>query len=164
VFEETKRLGPCVVILEDVDLYVGSQQNGTGGGALADLLAVMDGTEAYDDVLTPASTNDPKALEAAATRSARFDTILTLDYPDQYAVSQILARLPGSGRRAGQLRRRHRPGRGPAVRGAGHRRADLREIVRCTVLSDRADVSTENMLSVISEGRWKAEPLTGQYL
>lgn len=36
VFEETKELGPTVVVLEDVGLYIGNRNNGTGGSALAD--------------------------------------------------------------------------------------------------------------------------------
>lgn len=48
--------------------------------ALSALLAVLDGASSYDEVLTVATTNDPKALDSAATRSARFDSIIEIGY------------------------------------------------------------------------------------
>ncbi|WP_432513941.1 ATP-binding protein [Kineococcus sp. SYSU DK001] len=159
VYRETTDLGPSVVVLEDVDLYLGDRKAGARGTALADFLAVLDGTEEYRDVLTIASTNDPAALDAAATRSARFDAVVHLGPPDREACEAILRRLLG---RFGDSAvdcaavAAHLP---PAVTGA-----DLREVVRRTVLGRGADLTTEAVLQVVREGRWQPAPLTGNYL
>ncbi|WP_299038634.1 ATP-binding protein [uncultured Pseudokineococcus sp.] len=165
VYRETADLGPCVVVLEDVDLYLGDRRAGARGTALADFLAVLDGTEVYTDVLTLASTNDPAALDAAVTRSARFDSVITLEPPDRAACARILDRYLG----------RLAPGATPAAATvdtaavacslpAGVTGADLREVVRRAVLDHGRELTTERLLRVVADGRWQAEPLTGSYL
>ncbi|MEZ0163768.1 ATP-binding protein [Kineococcus sp. LSe6-4] len=159
VYRETTDLGPCVVVLEDVDLYLGDRKAGARGTALADFLAVLDGTEEYRDVLTLASTNDPSALDAAATRSARFDAVVHLTAPDREACEAILQRLLGpfaGGAVDCAAVAAHLP---PGVTGA-----DLREIVRRTVLGHGDELSTDAVLQVVREGRWQPAPLTGNYL
>ena len=159
VYRETVDLGPSVVILEDIDLYLGDRKAGARGTALADLLAVLDGTEPYTDVLTIASTNNPAALDAAATRSARFDSVLHLQPPDRAACARILARyLQNLGEVAVDC---------DAVAQrlpAGVTGADLREVVRRAVLSHGRDLTTARLLTVVAEGRWQPAPLTGNYL
>jgi transitional endoplasmic reticulum ATPase len=160
VFEETKELGPTVVVLEDIDLYIGDRNNGTGGAALADFLAVMDGTERYDDVLTIASTNDPAALDKAATRASRFDAIIHLDYPDVRGRAAILRGLIAKLDCAETVDvEQVATSIGGDVSGA-----DLREIVRRAVLVHGGDLSTERLRDVVGQGRWKPEPLVGNYL
>lgn len=160
VFEECRELGPTVVILEDIDLYVGDRRNGTGGMSLADFLAVLDGSERYEDVLTIASTNDPEALDKAATRASRFDAIIHLDYPDVAARVEILHGLLASLDCVEELDLQAVAASiGGAVSGA-----DLREIVRRAVLAFGADLTTARLQEVIAGGRWKPEPLVGAYL
>ncbi|WP_338079753.1 ATP-binding protein [Antrihabitans stalactiti] len=160
VFEETKELGPTVVVLEDVDLYIGNRNNGTGGSALADFLAVMDGSERYEDVLTIASTNDPAALDKAATRASRFDSIIRLDYPDVRGRVAILRGLLAKLACAESVD-------ADAVAssiGGDVSGADLQEIVRRAVLVHGVDLTTDRLRAVIAQGRWKPEPLVGNYL
>lgn len=158
VYRETERFGPTLVILEDVDLYLGNRQHGDRGSALADFLAVMDGAEEYDDVLTIASTNDPGALDAAATRSARFDAIITLGYPDQAARARILQRyLDG-------LDTAIDSDAISAMLPDNVSGADLREIVRRALLAYGDRIDTAGIRKVIAEGRWQPEPLQGSYL
>ena len=158
VYRETADLGPCVVVLEDVDLYLGDRKAGARGTALADFLAVLDGTEPYEDVLTIASTNDPAALDAAATRAARFDAVVHLEAPGPGARAQILARYLGD--LAGAVD-------ATAVAAAlpeGVTGADLREVVRRSVLEDGREVTTASVLGVVAAGRWRPAPLAGSYL
>lgn len=158
VYRETADLGPCVVVLEDVDLYLGDRKAGARGTALADFLAVLDGTEPYTDVLTIASTNDPAALDAAATRSARFDAVVHLEAPDRAARAQILARY---------LRELSAAVDTVAVADAlpaGVTGADLREVVRRAVLESGRDLTTAGLLAVVENGRWRPAPLAGSYL
>lgn len=159
VYRETRNLSPCVIVLEDIDLYVGNRSHGDRGSTLAEFLSVLDGSEAFEDVLTLASTNDPKALDSAATRSARFDSVIHLDYLSRGAVEQVLKRLLAPleldeidcGAATAEL--------GDEVTGA-----DLREIVRRAVLEHGHDLTTERLRRVIANGRWNVAELTGQYL
>lgn len=160
VYRETAELGPTVVILEDVDLYIGNRDRGNGGTTLADFLAVMDGTEQYDDVLTLASTNDPAALDKAAVRSARFDAVIHLDYPDRTACARILGRylaaLPAADEIDLPAVARDLP---EEVSGA-----DVREIIRLSVLQHGTELTTASLRRTIQDGRWKPAPLVGNYL
>ncbi len=158
VYRETADLGSCVVVLEDVDLYLGDRKAGARGTALADFLAVLDGTEPYTDVLTIASTNDPASLDAAATRSARFDAVLHLEAPDRAARAQILGRY---------LRELSADVDTVVVADAlpdGVTGADLREVVRRAVLESGRELSTQSLLAVVENGRWRPAPLAGSYL
>lgn len=158
VYRETADLGPSVVVLEDVDLYLGDRRAGARGTALADLLAVLDGTEPYTDVLTIASTNDPQALDAAVTRSARFDSVVHLEPPDRASCARILQRyLRGADEQVGTAEV-------AAALPAGVTGADLREVVRRAVLAHGRDLTTARLLQVLAEGRWQPAPLTGTYL
>lgn len=158
VYRETADLGPSVVILEDVDLYLGDRKTGARGPALADFLAVLDGTEPHTDVLTIASTNDPAALDAAATRSARFDTVIHLEAPDRGACAAILDRYLGVLTDGVDT---------AAVAEAlpqGVTGADLREVVRRAVLEHGRDLTTDRLRAVVAGGRWRPAALTGSYL
>lgn len=158
VYRETADLGPCVVVLEDVDLYLGDRKAGARGTALADFLAVLDGTEPYDDVLTIASTNDPAALDAAATRAARFDAVIHLEPPALGARGQILARYLGA------LADGVDTAAVAAALPDGVTGADLREVVRRSVLESGREVTTASLLDVVAAGRWRPAPLAGSYL
>ncbi len=135
-------------------------QGGRAGDGAGRLPRRLDGTEEYRDVLTLASTNDPSALDAAATRSARFDAVVHLAAPDREACEAILRRLFGAFGEDGAVDcavvAAHLP---PGVTGA-----DLREIVRRTVLGHGEDLGTEAVLQVVRDGRWQPAPLTGNYL
>jgi transitional endoplasmic reticulum ATPase len=158
VYRETAHLDRCVVILEDVDLYLGDRKAGARGTALADLLAVLDGTEPYTDVLTIASSNDPAALDAAATRSARFDAVVHLAPPDQPTCARILDRY------LAELTDGVDTMAVAAALPNGVTGADLREVVRRAVLTHGRDLTTEHLRQVVADGRWQPTPLTGTYL
>lgn len=159
VYDLTTELGPTLVVLDDLDLYIGARNFGGGGGPLAGLLAVLDGAEAYDHVLTIATTNDATSLDSAATRSARFDSILQLPYPDSDMVIAILERYLSAVPDAAV------DTVGVAARlPADVSGADIREIVRRTVLAAGTTCTTRDMLATVEGGRWKAAPLAGNYL
>lgn len=160
IYDETRHLGRSVVVLEDLDLIVGSRRSGGRDESLAEFLSVLDGTRDYDDVLTIASTNDPKALDSAATRSARFDTIIELDFPDRISIANILRRLLRQIPDAESIDCTVVASSfGAAVSGA-----DVRETVRRAVLEHGTALTTSILKQVIAEGRWRATELTGQYL
>ena len=84
-------------------------------------------------ILTMASTNDVATLDVAAVRSARFDSIIEVGQPDTDAAAEILARyldgIPG----AENVNVTAVAARFPSNMSG----ADIREVVRRTVLSGR---------------------------
>ncbi|NDL58967.1 AAA family ATPase [Phytoactinopolyspora mesophila] len=157
LYDELDHLGPAVVVLEDIDLVVGNRQQHARTRTLADFLAAVDGAKRRRDVLTVATTNNPRGIDPAAQRSARFDTILTLPAPDEAGRAAILGRYLDSigldldvGRVARAV---------PDVTGA-----DLREIVRRAVLEHGDSFTADDLHAVAASGRWKTRGNTGQYL
>ncbi len=161
IYRETVELGPTVIVLEDIDLYLADRRDSNRrGSALADFLAVMDGTENYDHVLTVATTNDPEVLDKAAVRSARFDTVIDIAFPDRSALSAILQSYLIRAERLDSVDVDAVVAALPAkVSGA-----DVREIVRRTLLTCGAEFSTRDMLAAIESGRWRPANLVGDYL
>ena len=160
VYKEARSLGPTVIIIEDIDLIVTSRHNGYGpAGVLSEFLAAMD-AHPMAPLLTLASTNDTKSLDAAAIRSARFDSIIELGHPGREAASRILATylrdVPGGGAVDVDYVATHF---GPDVSGA-----DIREVVRRTVLSCGGTVTTTELATTVKAGRFKAQLPDGNYL
>ncbi|NLU82725.1 ATP-binding protein [Rhodococcus sp. HNM0569] len=158
VYAEAAELGPTVVLLDDIDLYVGSRTRGTSGSSLAALLDVLDGAVEHDDILTIATTNDPSALDSAATRSARFDTIVELGYPTRAASAQILASILSPVAPSVDFVAALAIVDGPL---SG---ADVRAIAQRAVIDHGTDLDEAKIRSVVEQGRWKTSELTGQYL
>jgi hypothetical protein len=156
VYDELAYLAPALVFMEDVDLAVGRRGQGDDSG-LQDFLAALDGAMSrHHDVLTIATTNDIKALDAAATRAARFDRIIQVPLPDAAARTAILRRYLG---RLAEHVDVATVGR--AAEGASG--ADLRELVRRGVLSHGEEVETAALLALVNGGEWAPDG-TGQYL
>jgi hypothetical protein len=156
VYAELTRLAPALVILEDIDLVVGSR-SGRQDIALHDFLTALDGAMSrHSDVVTVATTNDVRALDDATVRAARFDRTIELPLPDVPLRAAILRRY------LGRLAPRVDVAAVAAVTG-GASGADLRELVRRAVLADGADLSTAAMLHLVRTGAWSATS-TGQYL
>lgn len=161
IYAQAQVFGRVVVILDDVDLYVHRRGGGNDTG-LAAFLSALDGVAQQHDVLTIATTNDPKALDRAATRSARFDSIITLDEPSLEAVAHILraalSRVPGVPAGAVDV---------PLVAAAfppGSSGADISEAVRRALLVAGVEISTRTLLDVVGEGSYAPELPVGTYL
>jgi cell division protease FtsH len=92
LYRQLKHLAPALVVMEDVDLVVGDRANGSGP-ALLDFLVALDGAMSdHVGVVTIATTNDPRAIDPAAKRSARFDALVEVPAPDAAGRAAILAR------------------------------------------------------------------------
>ncbi|WP_235659211.1 ATP-binding protein [Mycobacteroides abscessus] len=160
VFKECVRLGPSLVIIEDVDLIVGRRDSyGQRSLALSEFLAALD---SYADapLLIMATTNDVTTLDAAAVRAARFDSIVEVPYPPIAVARQIFSVLledvPGSADVDIQAVAASLPSRTSG--------ADIREIVRRAVLQTHP-ISTATLQSQISSGRYRPTmPQHGNYL
>lgn len=158
VYKEARTLGPTLIVLEDLDLIVGDRRKSGDARALSEFLAVMD-TDPSAPILTLASTNDISALDAAAIRTARFDSIIEIGYPTRDAAAQILSTylrgVPG--------------GESVAVHNVAARfsadtsGADIREIVRRTVLAS-GSVTQAGLIATVQSGRFKPQLPQGHYL
>lgn len=160
VYKEARSMGPTVVIIEDIDLIVTNRHAGYGpAGVLSEFLAAMD-AHPMAPLLTLASTNDTATLDAAAIRSARFDSIIELGYPGRDAAARILQTylrgVPGGADVDTAHVAMHF---GPDVSGA-----DIREVVRRTVLSCGGVVGTSELVTTVQGGRFKAQLPEGNYL
>ena len=88
LYEEIRGLGPCLVVLEEIDSV--ASKGSRGDTSFAEFLDALDGTRSSDDVLTVATTNDPEALDPAVKRPGRFDTIIEVPPPDRAGRTEIL--------------------------------------------------------------------------
>ena len=160
VYKEARSFGPTLIVIEDIDLIVDSRRNRHGApSVLSEFLAAMD-AHPMAPLLTLASTNDVSTLDAAAIRSARFDSIIEIGYPSRDAAARILSRylrgVPGADDVdvdlvAAQF----------AVDMSG---ADIREVVRRTVLSSAGTVGTTDLIATVKSGRFKPQLPDGNYL
>ncbi|WP_298243117.1 ATP-binding protein [uncultured Bradyrhizobium sp.] len=95
IYHLAQTLAPAVVILEDLDLMTKSRQNPYAGtnkdDVTGELLQVLSGGSAYDDIITIATTNHPEAIdEALAKRAGRFDAHIRMGYPSDDDKRRIL--------------------------------------------------------------------------
>jgi hypothetical protein len=158
LYKELVHLAPALVVMEDVDLVVGDRNAGAGR-ALLDFLVALDGAMSdHSGVVTVATTNDPRSIDPAAKRSARFDVLIEVPPPDQPGRSAILTRY---------LRDLPNEVDIPRVAAAtnGMSGADLRELVSDAVLhtaGEHGPVDTELLVKLAVQRRQRPAP--GLYL
>ena len=151
-------LSPCIVFIEDIDLIAHNRMESgySRGPALLSLLAVLDGVEECQQIVTVATTNHLEILDkAVGQRPSRFDRVIRLTRPSleqrKELVSSLCQRIP----------------LGESVQAYIARRAEhctpaqLQEIVYSLVIehpdelssarSPYLDFSTEDIDGVISE-------------
>ena len=92
LYEAADAFGPTLIVLDDIDLVLGHRDSNGDNAALADFLATLDGVIEREDILTIATTNDPKSLDPAAQRSSRFDMVVSVPMPDEHSRACILRR------------------------------------------------------------------------
>lgn len=95
VYHLAQLLAPSVVILEDLDLMAKNRQDSfsfaTKDGVMGELLQVLSGGSAYDDIVTIATTNYPEAIDdALAKRAGRFDAHVRMGYPSDADKLRVL--------------------------------------------------------------------------
>lgn len=84
LFEAARSLAPCIVFIEDMDLFGGERTMlGRDSSVLNEFLAQLDGTQANSGVVVMASTNDISSMdEALVNRPGRFSVKVEIPYPD----------------------------------------------------------------------------------
>lgn len=157
MFDLARRVAPSVVFIEDIDLVAGNRMG--GAGSLHDFLVAIDGMMSSSaGVLTVASTNSPEALDEAARRPARFDTVIHLGLPAANVRRQILERYLAS---CGSLSDERLEA--AVAESAGLSGAHLREAVRRAVIFGQG-VLDEDTLLVTLRGMKQEPSGAGMYM
>ena len=96
LFKKARRRAPCIVFIDEFD-GIGTIRNYSGSALETEntrivtaLLNELDGFEPSSGVLVIAATNSIKALDPALIRPGRFDSKLTVPYPDEAARCELV--------------------------------------------------------------------------
>ncbi len=150
LFDLAADLSPTLILMDDLDLIAGERGN-TQPHRLREFLNTMDGGLAdRSGVVVLASTNDHRKIDKAARRSSRFDTVIRMEAPSYEGRLAILQRYLAWCEEDLDLE---------AVARAtdGTTGADLKEVVRGTVLATNDRVTTRALLAQAAGGPWRAE-------
>ncbi len=157
LYAESDSFGPTLVVLDDIDLVLGHRDGSGTNTSLADFLSTLDGVRQRDDILTIATTNDPKSLDPAAQRANRFDMVITLPMPDAASRVRILERHLGPLSLDLDLH-------ALAETLEGATGADVKEVIRRAVLEHGERFSHEQLIEIAESGRWQATVNRRKYL
>lgn len=89
VLEACEIFEPGVVVIDDIDLYLGSRDKGTYTSLLGDFLTFFDGVKKRKISLL-ASTNDKRLVDKAAERPGRFNIILDFSYLEDDQIEDVV--------------------------------------------------------------------------
>ena len=95
VFEEAKKHAPSLLFFDELDAIAPKREE-LGGEkqverrVVAQLLALMDGSEERGQVIVIGATNLPNALDPALRRPGRFDREIVIPIPDKHGRREIL--------------------------------------------------------------------------
>jgi ribosome biogenesis ATPase len=100
VFEEAKRMAPCLVFIDEIDVIMGkreSAQREMEKRIVAQMLTCMDDMALEKTggkpVIIIAATNRPDSLDPALRRAGRFNKEINLGVPNEIAREKILRAL-----------------------------------------------------------------------
>jgi cell division protease FtsH len=88
LFDQAKKMAPCIVFIDEIDAVGRHRGAGIGGGhdereqTLNQLLVEMDGFDTNEGVILMAATNRPDVLDKALLRPGRFDRRVVISLPD----------------------------------------------------------------------------------
>ena len=155
LFRLAAQLAPAIVVIDDLDLVVGSR--GAGAEQLHGFLGSMDEVmTSREGVVVLASTNAPGSIDPAAIRASRFDAVIEMKAPGPQGRYRILARY---------LAAFPELDLGRVVRATdGATGADLRDLARRAYLASNGQVTTESVLRAVAAGRFSEDLTTGAYL
>ena len=96
MFEQARKVSPCLVFIDEIDAVGRHRGHGLGGGndereqTLNALLVEMDGFDSQEGIIIIAATNRPDVLDPALLRPGRFDRQITVSLPDVRGREAIL--------------------------------------------------------------------------
>ncbi|CAL4322225.1 ATP-dependent zinc metalloprotease FtsH [Buchnera aphidicola (Chaitophorus sp. 3695)] len=96
MFENSRKLSPCIIFIDEIDAVGRKRGTGLGGGndereqTLNQILVEMDGFDRNQGVIVIAATNRPDVLDPALLRPGRFDRQVFVPLPDIKGREEIL--------------------------------------------------------------------------
>jgi transitional endoplasmic reticulum ATPase len=93
IFEEAAKNAPSIVFIDEIDSIAPKRGQVTGEAEkrlVAQLLTLMDGIEARQNLVVIAATNRPEAIDEALRRPGRFDREIIVGVPDESGRREIL--------------------------------------------------------------------------
>ena len=97
LFRKARKRAPCIVFIDEFD-GIGTKRNYSGSAIETEntrivtaLLNELDGFEANKGILVLAATNSITALDEALVRPGRFDAKVTVPYPDERSLVQLIS-------------------------------------------------------------------------
>ena len=96
LFEQAKKIAPCIIFIDEIDAVGRKRGSGLGGGhdekeqTLNQMLVEMDGFGGNNGVIVLAATNRPDILDPALLRPGRFDRQIHVGRPDVKGREEIL--------------------------------------------------------------------------
>ena len=96
LFEQAKKVAPCIIFIDEIDAVGRQRGSGLGGGhdereqTLNQLLVEMEGFEKNSGVIVMAATNRADILDNALLRPGRFDRRIYVGVPDVKGREAIL--------------------------------------------------------------------------
>lgn len=89
--ELAELLSPSILLIDDIDLSLGSRSRGIISNNLQDFLNILDGTQKLrKDVGIMATTNSLELLDLAAQRPGRFDKLVAFDSLEKDNIRDII--------------------------------------------------------------------------
>lgn len=97
LYKMARKLGPSLVILEDIDTVGGESREDSHSPLLGELLSSLNSVEENSGVITIATTNFPFNLDIALRdRPGRFDVRIDFDFPELEMRKSILQKYSGA--------------------------------------------------------------------
>lgn len=95
LFEAARNLSPCIIFIEDMDLFGADRSLGGGKNhILNEFLAQLDGASSNSGLVVLASTNDFESMdEALLNRPGRFNDKIVIPYPDDEERNAMLIKF-----------------------------------------------------------------------
>lgn len=94
LFDAARNLAPCVIFIEDMDLF-GTERSKRGDNhVLNEFLAQLDGVGSNSGIVVLASTNDARSLDdALVSRPGRFNDKIIIPLPDSNERNLMLSKF-----------------------------------------------------------------------
>ena len=95
LFRTARQAAPCIVFLDEMDALLPVRSAGGFDSRVSDrvigqFLTELDGVEELSGVLVLGATNRPDLIDPAILRPGRFDSIISIPYPEAQARREIL--------------------------------------------------------------------------
>ena len=93
IFEEAGKAAPSIIFIDEIDSIAPKRGQVSGEAEkrlVAQLLTLMDGIEARQNLVVIAATNRPEAIDEALRRPGRFDREIVVGVPDETGRREIL--------------------------------------------------------------------------